>query len=758
LATIHDLRMKFYAKTYYKNGEKRGETLQEHTENLLKGLDKLQSLYASDINKLSDSETFWEDLKIACLFHDLGKISTPFQNKIRRALKLPKLRENVKYNEIPHNYISPAFLIGYEGFAEVDEQRFFKLLFAIAFHHDRLLKFDKNTLEIALINDINHQTDKINDWLKTHFPSYAGNNLRAFYYSYIREYIDGNNDFINRLKSNKEYILFKGLLHRLDYAASAHLPVEMGRIGDTTPKIVNYLKKEYEADNLRPFQKQAEEYRNESVILTASTGMGKTEFAMNWQGDCKGFYTLPLKVSANAMFIRLNEIFPGKVGIIHSDSYSLAVENKLSSDGEELSIEESIQRINTSRQLSLPLIITTADQLFTSVFKWPGYERIYATLMYSKVILDEPQSYSPKTLAMIIRALEEITDLGGRFCYMSATNHPFIVERLEKIGTRLKPIYNREKKHKIEIFNKPLESLENKIVNCYNSKDKNKVLVITNTVKKSQDLFTDLKDENINVKLLHSGFIKKHRGKKEDKIQCDFKKNNPVVWISTQIVEASLDIDYDILFTEIATLDSLIQRMGRVYRKPGRIIGKDDFPNIMVASEAPSDQGYIYNKEIVQRTRNALKVYDGKILTEEIKQQLMNEVFDEDGIVQTKFYEDFKKAYKLLKLGFEADSRKEAQQLFRNIAQVSAIPINIYDKNHSSINNLIKYLKSKIKLVDRIKANNELNQFMLSIPAWRTKDFNCTKLFKNKFSPVFLIPAKYDKNLGLQYDKIDNLF
>lgn len=746
--------MKFYAKTYYDNGVKKGETLQEHTENLLSRLEELKKTYSKEINSINESNLFWQDLKLISLFHDLGKISTPFQNKIRRALNLSELQVKYSYKEIFHNYLSPAFLNGIKELADEDnDQRFFSLLFAIAFHHERPINFDEKILNKALTEDISCRVDELTEWIYSIYPNFEKNKFSAFYYGYIIQYLDGDNNRINELRRSKYFILLKGLLHRLDYAASAHLPVEIGRLGDTTPQIKSYLKKVFDAKDLRPFQKKGAKHRENSIILTASTGLGKTEFAANWLGDCKGIYTLPLKVSANAMYDRLNKMFPKKVGIVHSDSYSLALENK------ELSIEENIQRIKESRQLSLPLIVSTADQLFTSVFKWPGYERIYATLMYSKVILDEPQSYSPKTLAMIIKALEELAELGGKFCYMSATNHPFIIKRLEKIATNLEPVYNSEQKHKIKIIGKPIDGLVGDILEAYSSRDRNKVLVISNTVKKSQELFTTLYNKEINVKLLHSGFIKKHRDKKEEDIQEDFNKTNPVVWVSTQIVEASLDIDYDILFTEIATLDALIQRMGRIYRKSGRTIKENSKSNIKIASSEPSDKGYIYNKEIVDRTINALKEYSGKILSEELKQELMNEVYDEDEISNTDFYKQFNDSYRLLELGYQAESKDEAQKLFRDISQVSAIPINIYERNLEKIESFIESSKQmNLEQLDRLKANDELNKFMLSIPAWRVNESGTYQLFERRSSSVFVIPAKYDEDLGLKYEKISNIY
>ena len=755
---------KFYAKTYKSHGDTKTESIEEHTEELLTNLKILSKLFRKDIEiSYSTGSTIWEDLKIASIFHDLGKVSDAFQIKIKKSIGENIDGTILPLNEIPHNFLSPAFLYGLDDLKKDDYKRFRRILLAIAFHHDRILKTDDTSEQLffnIIRNDLFFKAGLLTNWIGRFLKGYNPKKLSPEYFQTIKSFIEGNNRKLNTLKRDKDFILLKGLLHRLDYSASAHLPVETGRLGNPTPAIINYLKDK--GFRLRTFQEEAENYREKSVILTASTGTGKTEFALNWLGDSKGYYTLPLKVSVNAMFKRLNKIFSNeKVGIIHSDSYALGIDDKkLTFDSEEASIEGNIQRVDISRQFAYPLIVTTADQLFTSVFKWPGYERIYATLMYSKIILDEPQSYSPKTLAMIIKGLEEISNYGGRFCYMSATHHPFILEKLKGVENVefLEPVYNTELKHKIKLHEKGIDELEQEIISRFRLGKK--VLVILNTVKKSQDLFKNLKDEvgESNIHLLHSGFIKKHRDEKEKNIQKDDRsEGRPVVWISTQIVEASLDIDYDVLFTEIATLDALIQRMGRVYRKVGRRIAESDLENVIIACEEPSDKGFIYNNEIVNFTHQELKKFNGKILTEFDKQEIMNAVFDINRLRGTRFLQQFEDAYQLLDLGFTT-GKNEAQYLFREIDQVKAIPRNVYAENEDEIDELIVILKSKARRKEKIKASINLNQFLLSIPSYKKTKEGMERLPFTKKSDLYLIPAKYDDRLGLQYGEIENIF
>ena len=737
-----------YAKVFKRNNSYIGETLEEHTNTLIDNYSVLREAYGKEFEeKLGVSPVFWKLLEIACIFHDLGKASSAFQHKIQKLLgediKVPyELRK-----EIPHNFLSVAFLPE-PHLLDLDDNNFLMLFYAIAYHHNRLIDFDKSYYEKIVIEDLLKKTGElrwVEEKLKDLGVSLTLNPSSKYFFM-----LDLYSNTFESIKRDKYFILLKGMLHRLDHSSSAHITVESERVEDPENKLVYYIETEKKS-TLKDFQLKARDYRDESILFVGSTGMGKTEFAMNWIGEQKAFYTLPVRVSVNAMYERVAEIVgQGKAGLLHSESlfYNLDSQGKKE---DEYSLEEPIYRTNLSRQLSMPITVTTADQIFTAVFKWRGYEKIYATLMYSKVVVDEPQSYSPEILAMIVKALQEISNYGGKFCLMSATVHPFVKNQLENYAKVLEPVFNREKKHKVEIKDSEIDELLNEIEVSY--KKGEKVLVIANTVKKAQDLYNQLKYLG-NVKLLHSLFVQKDRKIKESEIQNDYKGNGAVVWITTQIVEASLDIDYDILFTEIATLDSLIQRMGRIYRRNGRIINEAEPPNIVIATNKPSDKYKIYDKEIVDFTERILKNYNGKILTDELKNEMIDEVYDLNKIKSTEYFKKFKYAYDLLDNGFEVDERGEAQRLFRDIANITVIPESVYYANKEMIDTAIdKISDKKIQLVERLKELKIINDFIVSIPAYR---FNRDDIYPiSEKHRIYVFKTKYDYDLGVTFEKAE---
>jgi len=707
-----------------------GETIEEHNQKLLIAFNNLKSknLLIQWLN--TDNEKIIREL---IYFHDKGKINPEFQNRIRKILKLKY--DNRKYNKIPHEWLSPAF-ISEEKEKEIkntlnklglDPDQFFTyFIFIILSHHHRDYLPDDNKI-INMINEIKTMYSLNIDYKYT--PKY----LLMTYNS------SENRDLWNKYFPYR--IRWLGLLYKCDYAASADIEPEISYNGNYNQTFNEWINKN--RWSLKDFQIKANNNKDKSIILIASTGMGKTEAAMNWINGDKAFYLLGIRIAVNEMYKRFHKIFNDNVVLLHGES-SIFYADLYDDDDE---YESAVTKI---RQLSYPITIATADQIITSVFKFPGFEIVYFTCSYSKIIIDEIQSFSPSSIAAIVVFLREIHSLGGKFMLMTATLPPFVQQELSSLKDVV--VFDKQlmqfKRHRIKIISEDIMS-EQSIEIIKNNMEK-KILLICNTVRKAQNLYDYLSSYNINAKIIHSRFIGIHRKCKERQIM---RSVAPCIWISTQIVEASLDIDFDLLLTECASIESLLQRFGRCFRKREYLLSN---PNIYIFRSEP---GNIYDPYLFNKTWEIIQKYDGSTLSEEEKQNIINRVFD--NIENTKYYEDYKMQKELLELGYRTRTREDAERDFRQIINnYLVIPEKIYDLYEKKISNILEQLddKDNKNKISREKLKSSLAEYYIPINIGRVyRKISYIKINSNfckKNNIVIISNTDYNFEKGLSFTDI----
>ena len=465
--------------------------------------------------------------------------------------------------------------------------------------------------------------------------------------------------------------------------------------------------------------------------------MGKTEASLFWSNGGKTFFTLPIRTSINAIYDRINEdIGYPYTGLLHSTALDYLEEK------DEFSNQEDIY--NQSQNLYKKITACTIDQIFPFVFKYKGYEKMYATLSYSKIIIDEIQAYSPEIVAIILKGLEMIYKIGGNFMVMTATLPQIYKNELEKMGIKFKfnEFIKQTRRHKIKLEEKvildDIDNIKEKALN-------NKVLIIVNTVNKAIEIYSKLIENGVtNAHLLHSRFIYNDRNKKEEQInEFSHKKDEKGIWITTQIVEASLDIDFDYLYTEMSTLDSLFQRLGRCYRS--RIYDRQD-ENVHIYIKNISGIKYIYDEEINEKSIQLLKEYDGMILEENVKVKLVDTLYSENMLKDTKFLRNFRSGLNVLNNIIDYQTgKKEAQKLLRNIENINVIPKNIYEQNIS----LFEKYAEETNYKERHKIKRKIDKLTVSISqSQQRKIFD--RLTKNPYvNELWIADLKYDDNVGL---------
>lgn len=675
------------------------ETLKEHTDYLLERLTILKKAY---FDRIPD-EKVWDLLFKAAQYHDLGKMNNDFQGKMHGALKTGEVIQPSNFGHIPHNYLSPFFLPVSNWDLTKDEQRI--LIQAIAYHHERNTLPDVSFLKEVYKNELIHHLKQIEEDMLVVVPEKDQKTFK------ITNSLKPE-DRITEIKDGRDiyylYILIKGLLHRLDHAASAHVPIEVDTELDIAKLSKNYIEKKI-GQPLRPLQKFTFEHKHKNIIIVAQTGMGKTEASLLWAGKDKTFFTLPIRVSLNALFNRVqDEMKYPSVGLLHGSSASHLDKNG-NEDWEVI--------YDQSKHFSSKLLFTTIDQILKFPFKFKGYEKSFATMAYSKVIIDEIQAYNPWIVAVLLKAIEMIHNIGGKFMIMTATMPQIYMDELvdRKIidDNCVHEEFVDEKfvRHRIKLKH---EEITDAIDNIKEAGSKGKALVIVNTVDRAVELYKLLLGENVH--LLHSRFIQRDRALLEKEIKRFAESEECGIWVTTQLVEASIDIDFDVLFTETSTIDSLLQRVGRCYRK--RNLDHDN-PNIYIYTEGVLGSRSVYDEDILELTKEYLIPFNGKIVTEVDKVNLVKTIYSKGELQGTKFYEEFRHAvHKLDNLEDYQYTSDEAQKALRGDQSSTVMPRSIYDQ----IINLFEDLEMEMDPKERTRIRREIDNYTVSVPNYKYKN------------------------------------
>ena len=485
-------------------------------------------------------------------------------------------------------------------------------------------------------------------------------------------------------------------------------------------------------------------------------------------------------------------------------------------DEKEMDILEYNKR---GKHLSLPVTICTPDQIFNFILKYKGYESKLATLSYSKIILDEMQMYDASLLAAVIFGITKIIEMGGKIAIVTATFPPIIEYFLNKYLMKNNKNVIKDLDKTEEVVEEPIfikkkftnnEKIRHNIVlidseigieailwqfrkNRKESKKSNKILVICNTIKKAQEIYLKLKEHNDlkdKINMLHSNFIREDRESKEKEI-LDFGKtefDGEGIWISTSLVEASLDIDFDYLFTELQDLNSLFQRFGRCNRKGKKSVDEANcFIYLKIENKYLKEDGgksgfidkdiYINSKKGLENyckviskdeienfeDRNDLFINYSKKINEGDKIKLIEENLSFENLKESSFVKEFENAYKKYQRILNSDENAQDDLKLRDIQSVTIIPYNIYEKNEENIKELIKKIEDKnLGLEERQKAKTELLKKTLSIQYYQLSKY-ISEILKgkadankyksesiNKFEKITVMEADYDKELGFR--------
>jgi CRISPR-associated endonuclease/helicase Cas3 len=331
-----------------------------------------------------------------------------------------------------------------------------------------------------------------------------------------------------------------------------------------------------DGNDLRKFQRDVATAKAKVTLVEAGCGTGKTVAAYAWaeihaEGK-KLFFCYPTTGTATEGFLGYVAESDVEAKLIHSRS-SVDVEEmtEVRGDEETKDDEETEKRLRIeSLNMWFPqVVVCTADTVLSLVRNNRRGWYNSPAILSSSFVFDELHAYDNRMFAAVIALIKALPN--AHFLLMTASlpksRKEFLLKHvgegnLEQVQTpkELEEL-PRYKFQKLTDRNEAFEIAERARA------EKLKILWICNTVSRTQEVFDQLKAANLPVQTYHSRFKYEDRKERHRQVIDGFVKDAAMIAVTTQVAEMSLDLDADILISEIAPVPSMIQRLGRLNRR-----------------------------------------------------------------------------------------------------------------------------------------------------------------------------------------------
>lgn len=497
-------------------------------------------------------------------------------------------------------------------------------------------------------------------------------------------------------------------------------------------KVMEYLNKQIFSSK-RPFieyvvDKIHNDEGNNPFFINAPTGYGKTFISMS---------------------VALNELIYGYKTIVSYPLRSLIEDQKVKISnfmnwvGKGDVVGCRYMGDQTSIYLVYPVTLTTIDTLsltalgispedIKSIFNeimgtnygsLGHYIFSWASIYTSTIILDEVHLLydSSKSLSFLISLLKMSRNLGNRLIFMSATIPDKFIQKLkkydkniiyEKFNKNIDPNFYEERMNKnyeikLESYtsDKKLENIRSIIER--ENENFNRALIVFNTIDDAVKFYNMIKGNKI---LIHSRFSIKDREKKLELIK-KLSGQNKLIVIGTQAIEAGVDLSSDLIISEIAPPNSLVQRFGRFLRR-----------------DEKNGRAYIwYEEDVLDDEKLDYKVYDKQLITKTIEylehhnninlhigfEEFLNSVYVDDPNVNEKLVNEIiyimfdlmeptKSAFKLL-LEMEGSFIRDGNIFVAITEDNVEVPVNYHFLKDRCIDPLLNEKDAVIKALQGFK-------------------------------------------------------
>lgn len=712
-----------WAKSAEKGAGGRPETLAEHTWLVLQRLTDFIQL-RPDLPQAVGVPRLWHTLFWAAFLHDFGKTAEGFQARLRGGERWPHR----------HEVLSLAFMDWIAAGLTPDEQAW--VVAAIVSHHkdareiadlypppddpddDQMVEVAAELPPVAVHGLWRWLSECSEAWVAAlglaevgvAVPSWsrmenavAGVTGQAV--QRIHHWLKVYRHFVKSLDADDRRPLIigtlalRGFMVNADQSASAHAG-QLPRVSFTAEAVLQ-SRRIAPADLFR-HQVEAGGVTG-SALLTAPTGSGKTEAALLWtaqQATSRGlprlFYTLPYQASMNAMVLRLRETFgEAQVGLQHGRSLLALYRQLLDRDYDPRKAAREAKWARNLAQLNYPPVrVFSPYQMLKGMYRLKGYEALLSDYHGAAFIFDEIHAYEVTRLALILQTIAFLAhNFDARFLVMSATFPSLIKGWLhEALGAAVEivaapEVYSAFRRHRLHLLDGELTSEKGQAQIIGDARAGKSVLVACNLVDRAQGIYdrlsSTLAPDGIAVELMHGRFNVRDRLAKEQLVRdaagSTSQQRRPIVLVATQVVEVSLDIDLDIIYSDPAPLEALVQRFGRINRRRKQA----DLAPVYVFRQ-PDDGQKIYDPALVQATLRVLEREAGRPVDESAIGGWLDEIYAGD--IAARWRKEFEhhaaefKASCIQPLrAFQAD-RSLGELFYKAFDSIEVLPNGLYDE------------------------------------------------------------------------------
>lgn len=610
---LNDNRYVYYAHTKSESNEK--ELLLDHLKLTYEYYEKMEK-YKNLENKIKNiisitiksddflTEKIYNMFKSAIYYHDIGKINPLFQkNKMNNELNI-----DCKNLDSKHSALSARIYIDFWQKSiceEIESNEYKYVLFYITYYFGYIISRHHAKLErLSEVYDAikNQNIPQIPDSRTDVYENHLKLIDKVFFEKFVKDKIP----LYILCKLLYSCIVTSDFYATYEFMTGKKIPIDTEKNSDLFNEYDNseLLKniRKYECEEmeitginqvrsdifLESETNLLDNMDNDIYYLEAPTGAGKTNMAINIAkhlykniSDIKSIqYIFPFNTIIEQTANTFNKYFKNYEEYTVINSTTSLVDDK----NEEIDYEQ-IYIKNAFKQY--PIIITSHVNLFNTLFG-NGKEANYSLyhLIDSVIVIDEIQAYSNSIWREIIEMFSKYSKLLNiKFVIMSATL-PRLDKLLKQNITNFFPLIKNTRKYydnilfknRVSINYDLLEkkmSLEELCEEILKYKDK-KVLVELIKKDSADKVYSILSQKLSNVDIL-TGDDNKYR---RMQIIARTRQNKPIILVSTQTIEAGVDIDMDIGFKDISFLDSEEQFLGRINRSANRKNCKAYFFNI----------------------------------------------------------------------------------------------------------------------------------------------------------------------------------